>query len=79
MWELLHMTQAYQGVKPLEIRDSIRGGERLPIDSEISDELKSLVLQAWDQNPRARPTFSGIVTFLRAFQTFNPKNGVGSL
>jgi Protein tyrosine and serine/threonine kinase len=66
------MTEAYKGVKPVEIRDSIREGQRLTINHEIAEELKSLVAKSWNQNPRARPTFAGIVTFLKAFLIVDP-------
>lgn len=71
LWELLHLRQAYADVSPLEIRDSIREGSRLPISNETPEELTTLVTQSWDQNARARPTFSEIVMFLKSFLATN--------
>ena len=61
------MTKAYHQVNVLEIRDSIKNGERLPIDSKISQALKNLITSTWEQNPRARPSFPGILKYLQAY------------
>lgn len=72
LWQLLHLEVPYVDVTPLEIRDSIREGSRLPISPDIHQDLAKLVTQSWDQNPRNRPTFTEIVVFLKAFLATNP-------
>ena len=48
LWELAHWRQSYSGVAMGEIRDAIKSGDRMPIEEEVPDEIKTLIEIAWD-------------------------------
>ena len=66
LWELSHWTNCYEGVKIGEIRDSIKNGERLEILGNVPKNITNLIRRSWDQNPRQRPSFVDITTFLES-------------
>jgi hypothetical protein len=65
LWEMSHWKRSYDGVIIGEIRDSIKGGERLPIIQEVPTLIVNLIVSCWQQNPRERPTFTSIVKQLK--------------
>ena len=44
-----------------EIKDSIKDGDRLPIDELVPSDLKGLISDCWEDNPKNRPTFGEIL------------------
>ena len=52
-------------VAAIEIKDSIKDGERLPIEEYVAEDTKNLITECWDDNPKLRPTFSEILTRLK--------------
>ena len=63
---MMHLQIAYEGVSPIEIKDSIREGQRLSISPDIPPDLSEIIKRCWDKNPRARPTFQEVVASLKA-------------
>jgi hypothetical protein len=63
-WELAHWTQSYKDVLLGEIKDSVKSGDRMPINPNLCQELRALITASWRHNPHERPTFSEIVKAL---------------
>lgn len=49
---------------PVELGIKICNGERLTIPDSVSPDFKNLISRCWAQDPRQRPTFEEIYTFL---------------
>jgi hypothetical protein len=76
MWELSHWRQSYYGVALGEIRDSIKCGDRLPLDDDIPDGVKSVITQCWGQNPRERPGFKDILRYIKGLSELKTDNDI---
>ena len=50
----------------LEIKDSIRQGERLALADFVPPLLQSMVASCWNENPKSRPSFSDLHTSLNS-------------
>ena len=74
LWELIHWKQAYKNINSDEIRDSIRRGERLSFDKNISMEILALVEICWDQIPKARPSCADIIKAINIMTLAKPDN-----
>ena len=59
-----HWDFAYNGVSVLEVRDSIREGERLPISDDVTKGMKKLITSCWAPNPKHRLDFKEILETL---------------
>ena len=60
-----HWKAAYYHVSVLEIKDSIKNGDRLPISEDVPDKAKSLIAHCWNGSPRGRPAFAEILDRLQ--------------
>ena len=49
----------------MEIKDSIKNGDRLPISSVVPLKEKSLIVDCWLGNPKERPSYSQILSRLQ--------------
>ena len=65
LWELAHWKASYVGISLGEIRDSIKGGDRLPIDEKVPPEFKDLIETSWKMNPKERTTFTDLIAKLK--------------
>jgi hypothetical protein len=45
----------------VEIKDSIKNGDRLPVDALVPPEFKKIISSSWNDNPKKRPTFAEIL------------------
>ena len=48
-----------------EIQDKVLQSERPLFPDSEENELKDLIQRCWHQDPRKRPTFDGIIEYLR--------------
>lgn len=65
MFDTSHWAPAYFQVSSLEIRDSIREGERLSIDERVPTEIHNLIIDCWNANPKLRPSFAEVLDRFR--------------
>ena len=63
-----HWDFAYIGVSVLEVRDSIREGDRLPNSADVTKDMKKLITSCWSPNPKHRPDFKKIMENLNSLE-----------
>ncbi|KAL9970180.1 hypothetical protein ACROYT_G022513 [Oculina patagonica] len=67
LWEMSTMGGTpYPGINNKELRNLLYTGYRLDRPDSCSQELYSLMLECWQEDPRRRPTFEQIVGLLEA-------------
>lgn len=57
---------------PIELGVKICNGERLSIPDDVPSDFKNLISRCWAQDPKQRPTFDEIYSFLIHPNTFLP-------
>eukprot|EP01101_Sappina_pedata_P013016 TRINITY_DN9327_c0_g1_i1.p1 TRINITY_DN9327_c0_g1~~TRINITY_DN9327_c0_g1_i1.p1 ORF type:complete len:1050 (-),score=229.93 TRINITY_DN9327_c0_g1_i1:59-3151(-) len=60
LWELISRKIPFEGVPTMEIVDRVKQGERPDISQLAKGTLQSLIQDCWRQDPKGRPSFSGI-------------------
>ena len=69
LWSLLSRRLPYiKKIKRDNFKDLVVGGERPSMDlvSEYPQEMKDLIVEAWDSDPRKRPTAADMVTRMQS-------------
>ncbi|CAF1102523.1 unnamed protein product [Adineta steineri] len=56
LWELATGYEPYEDADDSTISDFVRRGERLPIPVDASESFAKLIVNAWAQEPKQRPT-----------------------
>jgi sugar lactone lactonase YvrE len=56
-----HWSAAYFNISLMEIKDSIKNGERLPVEADVPPEFQNLITLCWHDNPKRRPSFAEIL------------------
>ncbi|XP_070576685.1 serine/threonine-protein kinase Nek9-like [Ptychodera flava] len=64
LYEMLTLTRTFDASNPLKLcYEIVQGKFQVEIDSQYSDEMKSLVVELLQQSPQRRPTADEILTY----------------
>lgn len=65
LWELVTNEVPFEGRSPYIVQRSIVEGERPGIPANVEQYLAMLIQRCWEANPKARPSFTEVLTVLR--------------
>jgi len=70
LWELCsYGTQPYQGMSINRVLTEVEGGHRLSMPENTPEKIYELMLQCWEKDPAARPSFHKILQIMKSYQT----------
>ena len=68
LWELVtHGCLPYPKMTTCQVREQLFQGYRMPCPSKCPDNLFSIILECWNENPDRRPTFTGLHEILNLY------------
>jgi serine/threonine-protein kinase CTR1 len=66
LWELVTMQQPWSGLSPAQVVGAVGfQNRRLPIPEDMNPAIASIIESCWDNDPRQRLSFSGIMGSLK--------------
>lgn len=67
-WELFHAPWLpWDGLADKDIEEKVMKGDRPRIGASVPDEWKDLMEEMWNSDPQSRPSFSAVVSNIKAF------------
>ena len=61
LWEIYSLGRTpWEGLTPIEIRDTLEGGDRLGRPERCPTAIYNIMLTCWERSPQDRPSFAVI-------------------